>query len=383
MNFANQIRNSEFAVSELRRARHGLLTVFVPPGYKTIAGYNPRKIQGVMMCIGTLVEYRFIETDAELLHWSLVVRRMNLLREQFESFAIVPFDNIDKEMSAAAFLRRHLREIFPADNDEYVVYVSQSLTDYKQSKGTCGSSYIDEIPSDYSGIVPSEPLENGFCYSAPQIQDSEPDYSECSQPSVPIIYPDTQEKNEESRIEQEKELWIAQLSKMVLAYTVKFKEMPPLEAIDEVVRGRLLLRSQQLSPIHVSGDMRIFLPGFNEMELRMTPLSRTVYILFLCHPEGIRMKDIDNYASELSEIYSMVRPGIDDQALNDSVADLVDLAGDSLQQKLSMTRRAIRRQILDPKMSEPYLIKGSRGRPFKIGIDPSDIVLPSILCHGR
>ena len=170
---------------------------------------------------------------------------------------------------------------------------------------------------------------------------------------------------------------------MVLAYTIQFKEMPPLEAINEVIRGRLLLRPQQLSPIHVTGDMRIFLPAFNEMELHMTPLSRTVYILFLCHPEGIRMKDIDRYASELSEIYSMVRPGIDDQALNDSIADLVDLAGDSLQQKLSMTRRAIRRQILDPKMSEPYLIKGSRGRPFKIGIDPSNIVLPSILCHGR
>ena len=105
---AYKIRSSETAVSELRLARHGLLTIFVPPGYKTMGGYNPRKIQGVMMCIGTLVEYRFIETNAELLHWSLVVRRMNLLREQFESFAIVPFDNIDNEMSAATFLRHHL-----------------------------------------------------------------------------------------------------------------------------------------------------------------------------------------------------------------------------------------------------------------------------------
>lgn len=379
---AYKIRSSETAVSELRLARHGLLTIFVPPGYKTMGGYNPRKIQGVMMSIGTLVEYRFIETNAELLHWSLVVRRMNLLREQFESFAIVPFDNIDNEMSAATFLRHHLREIFPTDNDDYVIYGPKPQINYewcfKQQRPVIDEPTADGLDTFVNELSISEP-----CGFSPQFDESEPVDAVCSLPSVPVIPPDFLENIEESRIEQEKEKWVAQLSKMVLAYTIQFKEMPPLEAINEVIRGRLLLRPQQLSPIHVTGDMRIFLPAFNEMELHMTPLSRTVYILFLCHPEGIRMKDIDRYASELSEIYSMVRPGIDDQALNDSIADLVDLAGDSLQQKLSMTRRAIRRQILDPKMSEPYLIKGSRGRPFKIGIDPSNIVLPSILCHGR
>ena len=95
------------------------------------------------------------------------------------------------------------------------------------------------------------------------------------------------------------------------------------------------------------------------------------------------MKEIGDYAYELTEIYSMVRPRIKEQAIRDSIADLVDLSGESMQQKLSMTRRAVRRQILDPGLSERYLIKGSRGMPFRIDIAPDYIVLPSILRHDR
>ena len=106
--------------------------------------------------------------------------------------------------------------------------------------------------------------------------------------------------------------------------------------------------------------MKIYLPELNEIQLRMTPLATTVYILFLCHPEGIRLKDIGDFREQLIEIYSMVKPGSNDRIARRSIDDLVDPLGNSLQEKLSMTRRAIKRYILDPEMAENYLICGER-----------------------
>lgn len=386
---ASFIRSSEIAVSDLSRVRYGLLIAFVPQGYKAMDGCCLRRIQRVIMCLGTLADCRFVESEAATLHWSLVVRRINLLNDQFDSFAIVPYENIDTDTDVAAFLRHHLKDFFPVDNDKYVVYRGRPFLSKFRTR-FLSMEAPDEDDDDFSDdeeydVLPSEAAESccdnvdGCGVGAVFAPDPTAKLPSMSAQQLS----DQDERYAESCLEREKEQWLARLSNMVLDYTRHFNELPPLEAINQVIKGHLLIRSQQLSPVHVNGDMRIFLPGFNEMELHMTPLSRAVYILFLCHPEGIRMKEIGDYAYELTEIYSMVRPRIKEQAIRDSIADLVDLSGESMQQKLSMTRRAVRRQILDPGLSERYLIKGSRGMPFRIDIAPDYIVLPSILRHDR
>lgn len=191
-----------------------------------------------------------------------------------------------------------------------------------------------------------------------------------------------EEEDADESLEDDKKAWVDRLTSIVLQYVGRFHEAPPLSMIEEVVRGKLVIRPNRVSPIVVNGDLKLFLPDYNELELKMTPLARTVYILFLCHPEGIRLKDIAEYVGELTEIYSMVKPGASEELARASVADLVDPWSDSLQQKLSLTRRAIRRHILDERLAEQYLIKGNRGDLYRVQLEPELIQLPRALRRG-
>ncbi len=187
------------------------------------------------------------------------------------------------------------------------------------------------------------------------------------------------EDDEYQIINDRQRLLIEKLRNLILEYVANFHTMPPIPKIaGEIMHGNLTLASSIPSPIVVNGDMRIILSGWDNTELRMTPLARTVYILFLMHPEGIALRCIGDYRKQLSEIYSLVKPGA--AKAEAIIEDLAVPSGDSLRQKISMIRRAIDNTILDPRMAERYYISGRRSLPYSIaGISPDLITLPEAL----
>lgn len=191
----------------------------------------------------------------------------------------------------------------------------------------------------------------------------------------------SEETEGERSLADERRRWEDAISALVLGYVSKFGEMPPTHEIERVIRGKLMINGTpgQLSRLVVNGDMKIVLPAYNEIELRMTPLVRTVYILFLCHPEGIRLKEIADYREELAEIYSMVKPGASERLAEESIESLVDPLSDSLRQKLSRSREAVRRYILDPEYVGHYLIEKMADGRHRIGLSADLIQLPAAL----
>jgi hypothetical protein len=185
----------------------------------------------------------------------------------------------------------------------------------------------------------------------------------------------------DDKLNFDRKRWIDQLSALVLEYVTANHAMPPQELIDTVISGKLQINDDNnLSPIVVNGNMQIILPAYNELELRMTPLARTVYILFLCHPEGIVLKNIDSYRDQLLDIYLMVKPGADSRLATAYINELTYPGSDSLQQKLSLIKRSINRYLLRRNIASAYYITGQRGQAYKIsGITPDRITLPRAL----
>jgi hypothetical protein len=185
----------------------------------------------------------------------------------------------------------------------------------------------------------------------------------------------------DERLDFDRKEWIDKLSALVLEYVTANHAMPPQELIDSVISGKLQITDDNtLSPIVVNGNMQIILPAYNELELRMTPLARTVYILFLCHPEGIVLKNIDSYRDQLRDIYLMVKPGADSHHADTYISELTYPGSDSLQQKLSLIKRSINRYLLRRNIASAYYITGKRGEAYKIaGITPDRITLPRAL----
>ncbi len=113
--------------------------------------------------------------------------------------------------------------------------------------------------------------------------------------------------------------------------------------------------------------------GDEQKEVRMEPLVKSVYILFLRHPEGIIFKDLPNYRDELTNIYNKVRPmGLTDRALH-SIEDVTNPLLNSINEKCARIRKVFV-TMLDSSIAEQYYIKGTRGQAKRIAL-PRDLVV--------
>ena len=128
---------------------------------------------------------------------------------------------------------------------------------------------------------------------------------------------------------------------------------------------------QQLPQLLITRNYRIYL-GDESREVRLEPLIKSVYLLFLKHPEGIIFKDLPDYRKELALIYNKVRPwGLTDRALK-SIEDVTNPMLNSINEKCARIRKVFV-TMLDSNVAEQYYIKGARGKAKKIAL-PRELV---------
>lgn len=199
--------------------------------------------------------------------------------------------------------------------------------------------------------------------------------------------PDDDEKEGDEmlhRMEAERIRMMDMISQMIKQYVYQFHEMPPVNDLLCKLGGKYLLvpnAEKTYSSVIVNGNLDIILPAYNEMRLELTPLAKILYILFLLHPEGIRLKDMDEYESTLVEIYSLVKPGGDDDRALRSIKDMCRPGSESLNQKLSMIRRAVKVKLAMPELVAYYSIGGPRGGLQRLPA-AAECTMPSILGMG-
>ena len=134
----------------------------------------------------------------------------------------------------------------------------------------------------------------------------------------------------------------------------------------------LLHTEQPLLRLTISRNYRIYL-GEENKEVHLEPLVKSVYILFLKHPEGIVFKNLPDYRQELTKIYSDIRPwGLTDRAIQ-SIEDVTNPLLNSINEKCARIRKTFV-TLLGSNLSESYYIKGERGEAKKISL-PRDLVV--------
>lgn len=142
--------------------------------------------------------------------------------------------------------------------------------------------------------------------------------------------------------------------------------------IAEYLLEQLIHPDNRLSRLVITKDYRIVLPDYNDMEIKMEPLVKAVYLLFLNHPEGIMFKCLPDYRKELAEIYVKLRPlGLTEKALQ-SIEDVTNPLLNSINEKCARIRGAFLGEF-DDYMAKHYYIDGKRGEVKKISL-PRDLV---------
>ena len=134
--------------------------------------------------------------------------------------------------------------------------------------------------------------------------------------------------------------------------------------VGEIALQRLFKPTQQLSRIHIQYG-RIFLPDYNNMEIKMHPLSKALYMLFLRHPDGIMFSYLPDYRDELLHLYELISGRDNREDIRKSVDDVTDPTRNSINEKCSRIKQAFLRKF-DDSIARNYYITGERGEAKKI-----------------
>lgn len=125
-----------------------------------------------------------------------------------------------------------------------------------------------------------------------------------------------------------------------------------------------------LSPIVISENYKIHLSLYENLEIKLEPLIKLVYLLFLNHPEGIVLVNIGDYEKELSSIYSRITKSDDLTKIRQRVSELTNISSNSLHEKISKINKVLKDDLGD-KIAFSYQINGVPGEAYKIGLNPS------------
>ncbi len=145
----------------------------------------------------------------------------------------------------------------------------------------------------------------------------------------------------------------------------------------EGIRNELLFKQKfktQISPVPIAINERkqILLPQLNNLEIRLNPLFKTLYIFYLKHTEGVRLNELNDFKTELLSLYKKLSSEDNNQTIELRITDLVNPIGGSFSQKKSKLNKIITDLLGEP-LAKFYRIEGEPGEPFRIKI-PNNLI---------
>lgn len=137
----------------------------------------------------------------------------------------------------------------------------------------------------------------------------------------------------------------------------------------ERIQQKILVYSKLL----ITKDYRLYLQDWNMQEVKMAPLPKSVFILFLRHPEGILFKELSDYKEEIRSIYLEVTNREQLDGIDESIDALVDPMNNSINEKCSRIRMSFI-ELVSPEIAKQYCVVGKKGEPKRIELDRNMVI---------
>jgi len=107
-------------------------------------------------------------------------------------------------------------------------------------------------------------------------------------------------------------------------------------------------------------------PSLGNLSFKLTPMSRTLYVFFLLHPEGVTLANLVDHQEELLKIYGRIAAG-EKEVQAESIERLVYVLSGSFNENRARINRVIK-ETLGEVLAIPYLISRQAGGTYKIEI---------------
>lgn len=135
--------------------------------------------------------------------------------------------------------------------------------------------------------------------------------------------------------------------------------------VNENTIAELTKEEKTLSRLFITSDYRIFLPEYNNAEVKLHPLPKALFILFLRHPEGIVLKEMADYFTELLSIYKVIVGDKYQEKAKRSLERICNPLDNSINEKISRINEVLR-QLMDEAIAVQYFISGKRNEARQI-----------------
>jgi hypothetical protein len=129
-------------------------------------------------------------------------------------------------------------------------------------------------------------------------------------------------------------------------------------------------QSIKLSRLKITKQFKIFMTDYDNQEIKMGPLPKTVFLFFLRHPEGVMFTHLQDYREELKMIYGHVCTSDDPQRMEESINRLIDPFDNSICEKCANVKKAFLVKVAD-NIASNYYISGAQGEKKGISLDRS------------
>ena len=123
-----------------------------------------------------------------------------------------------------------------------------------------------------------------------------------------------------------------------------------------------------LSKLVIDKNKNFHLPDFENIQIKLTPLEKTLYMLYLFHPEGIEITSLCDYKTEMYHIYTHISKRGDINEMKSRIDDLANVTTESASQKISKIKTKFEIAI-GSELAKNYYIKGENSEVRKIDID--------------
>ena len=135
--------------------------------------------------------------------------------------------------------------------------------------------------------------------------------------------------------------------------------MPVIRQLVEQNFADIRINHSHLSKIEVNYlTYQIFLPQYKNLEVKLSYLTKAVYLLFYENADGINLLEIKNYRDQLLNIYSQICPFDDLDKIKKSIDDITNIETKAIYTHISRIKSTFL-NLMDYEYAKHYIVTGN------------------------
>ena len=132
------------------------------------------------------------------------------------------------------------------------------------------------------------------------------------------------------------------------------------------------IKFEDIAPITVTKEFKILISNNENLEIKLSHLTKTIFIFFLVNTEAIDIKELKNYEKLLMSIYTRVSNQLSLDKMKNSIAEIINPDSDAIYIHFSRIKSEIQNHF-EPHVAHQYFINGDKGKPKKINLSKDKI----------